>query len=64
MPTHRVIHVENIRHDPLLGRLSGTVIHRDPEGDLMRQTVTTPVEKPSLAHAEAEAHLRRAADQG
>ncbi|MDB2407325.1 hypothetical protein N9W17_02180 [Jannaschia sp.] len=64
MSPPRVVHVEHIRHDPLLGRLTGTVIRRTSDGGLARQKVSAPVDRPSLPHAEADARLRRAANGG
>jgi hypothetical protein len=58
MEAPKVIHVERIVHDPLLGHVSGVVIRREPNGDLTRLPVTAPVSRPALGHEQAAARLR------
>jgi hypothetical protein len=57
----RIIHIEHISQDPLMGRVSGTVVCRQPDGDLSRMRLSVPLRRASLPHCEAEAQLRREA---
>jgi hypothetical protein len=56
-----IIHVEHISHDPLLGRVSGTVVRREAGGDVSRHRLTVPVDRAALPHSEADARLREEA---
>lgn len=63
MPTTRIIHVERIEQDPLLGHVSGVAIRQGPDGATIRQPVTARVRRATLPHEEAAERLRRAAER-
>jgi hypothetical protein len=56
-----IIHVEHISQDPLMGRVSGTVVCLRADGDVSRLRLSVPVRRASLPHSEADARLRREA---
>ena len=61
MTDPKIIHVERIVHDPLLGEVRGVAIRREPDGGLTRHRVSAQVDRPALAHAEAAGRLRQQA---